>query len=204
MFFFFGLEMFWKLQIIFYTWVFLDFWEKGHCSWFFETWGRGTQSCCPLLCPSGVRVPASCWSKVVRACAPLSTFSQRLPLTEVPFRIYSNKLLDNSLRLSWFKILFDFLFHSFLSDGNVEPTFPSPPKPVLPAPSLSSPPPPLSTPPPDHPANPPSVSSPPPAPSSPQTSISTAPSPPLSPLEPQHDVAYFRWHRSLLFLIEQS
>ncbi|XP_058650393.1 disks large-associated protein 5 isoform X1 [Onychostoma macrolepis] len=70
-----------------------------------------------------------------------------------------------------------FLSPSFLSDGNVEPTFPSPPKPVLPAFSLSSPPP-------DHPANPPLVSSPPPAPS-----ISTAPSPPL---EPKHDVAYFR------------
>uniref|UniRef100_A0A8C2JYT7 Discs, large (Drosophila) homolog-associated protein 5 n=1 Tax=Cyprinus carpio TaxID=7962 RepID=A0A8C2JYT7_CYPCA len=80
-----------------------------------------------------------------------------------------------------------FLSPSILSDGNVEPTFPSPPKPVLPAPSLSSPPPPLSTPPPDHPADHPSVSSPPPAPS-----ISTAPSPPLAPLEPQHDVAYFR------------
>ncbi|XP_052427231.1 disks large-associated protein 5-like isoform X3 [Carassius gibelio] len=80
-----------------------------------------------------------------------------------------------------------FLSPSFLSDGNVEPTFPSPPKPVLPAPSLSTPPPLLSTPPPDHPANPPSVSSPPPAPSS-----STAPSPPLALLEPQHDVAYFR------------
>uniref|UniRef100_A0A8C2K054 Discs, large (Drosophila) homolog-associated protein 5 n=1 Tax=Cyprinus carpio TaxID=7962 RepID=A0A8C2K054_CYPCA len=79
-----------------------------------------------------------------------------------------------------------FLSPSILSDGNVEPTFPSPPKPVLPAPSLSSPPPPLSTPPPDHPADHPSVSSPPPAPS-----ISTAPSPPLAPLEPQHDVAYF-------------
>uniref|UniRef100_A0A673JNM3 Disks large-associated protein 5-like n=1 Tax=Sinocyclocheilus rhinocerous TaxID=307959 RepID=A0A673JNM3_9TELE len=85
-----------------------------------------------------------------------------------------------------------FLSPSFLSDASVEPTFLSPPKPVLPATSLSSPPPPLSTPPPDHPANPPSVSSPPPAPSSPQPSISTAPSPPLAPLEPQHDVAYFR------------
>ncbi|XP_016356756.1 disks large-associated protein 5-like isoform X2 [Sinocyclocheilus anshuiensis] len=85
-----------------------------------------------------------------------------------------------------------FLSPSFLSDASVEPTFPSPPKPVLPATSLSSPPPPLSTPPPDHPANPPSVSSPPPAPSSPQPSISTAPSPSLAPLDPQHDVAYFR------------
>ncbi|XP_059388001.1 disks large-associated protein 5-like isoform X3 [Carassius carassius] len=80
-----------------------------------------------------------------------------------------------------------FFSPSFLSDGNVEPTFPSPPKPVLPAPSLSSPPPLLSTPPPDHPANPPSVSSPPPP-----SSSSTAPSPPLALLEPQHDVAYFR------------
>ncbi|KAK2876593.1 hypothetical protein Q8A67_020689 [Cirrhinus molitorella] len=91
-----------------------------------------------------------------------------------------------------------FLSPSFISDANMETTFPSPPKPVLPAPSFSSPPPPLSTPPPDHPANPPSVSSPPPAPSSPQPSTSTAPSPPLepsppmAPLEPQHDVAYFR------------
>ncbi|XP_073684723.1 disks large-associated protein 5 [Garra rufa] len=85
-----------------------------------------------------------------------------------------------------------FLSPSFLSDANMEPTFPSPPKPVLSPPSLSSPPPPLSTPPPDHPANPPSVSSPPPAPSSPQPSTSTAPSPPMGPLEPQHDVAYFR------------
>ncbi|XP_043108954.1 disks large-associated protein 5 isoform X2 [Puntigrus tetrazona] len=84
-----------------------------------------------------------------------------------------------------------FLSPSFLSDGNVEPTFPSPPKPVLPTPSVSSSPPPPSTPP-NHPANPPSVSSTPPAPSSPQLSISTAPSPPLAPLEPQHDVAYFR------------
>uniref|UniRef100_A0A671R1G6 Disks large-associated protein 5-like n=1 Tax=Sinocyclocheilus anshuiensis TaxID=1608454 RepID=A0A671R1G6_9TELE len=81
-----------------------------------------------------------------------------------------------------------FLSPSFLSDGNVEPTFPSPQKPVLPAPSLSSPPPPLSTPPTDQ-CHTPSVSS---APSSPQSSISTAPSPPLAPLEPQHDVAYFR------------
>ncbi|XP_052467128.1 disks large-associated protein 5 isoform X1 [Carassius gibelio] len=78
-----------------------------------------------------------------------------------------------------------FLSPSFLSEASVEPTFPSPPKPVLPATSLSSPPP-------DHPAIPPSVSSPPPARSSPQPSISTAPSPPLPPLEPQHDVAYFR------------
>uniref|UniRef100_A0A672PC39 Discs, large (Drosophila) homolog-associated protein 5 n=1 Tax=Sinocyclocheilus grahami TaxID=75366 RepID=A0A672PC39_SINGR len=85
-----------------------------------------------------------------------------------------------------------FLSPSLLSDASVEPTFPSPPKPVLPATSLSSPPPPLSTPPPDHPANPPSVSSPPPAPSPPQPSISTSPSPSLAPLEPQHDVAYFR------------
>ncbi|KTF86525.1 hypothetical protein cypCar_00003369, partial [Cyprinus carpio] len=85
-----------------------------------------------------------------------------------------------------------FLSPSFLSDASVEPTFPSPPKPVLPATSLSSPPPPLSTPPPDHPANPPSVSFPPPAPSSSQPSISTAPSPPVPLLEPQHDVAYFR------------
>ncbi|XP_016126085.1 disks large-associated protein 5-like isoform X5 [Sinocyclocheilus grahami] len=84
-----------------------------------------------------------------------------------------------------------FLSPSFLSDGNVEPTFPSPPKPVLPAPSLSSPPPALSTPPTDQ-CHTPSVSSPPPAPSSPESSISTAPSPPLAPLEPQHDVAYFR------------
>uniref|UniRef100_A0A9J7ZE11 Discs, large (Drosophila) homolog-associated protein 5 n=1 Tax=Cyprinus carpio carpio TaxID=630221 RepID=A0A9J7ZE11_CYPCA len=81
-----------------------------------------------------------------------------------------------------------FLSPSFLSDASVEPTFPSPPKPVLPATSLSSPPPPLSTPPPDHPANPPSVSFPPPAPSSSQPSISTAPSPPVPLLEPQHDV----------------
>ncbi|KAI2658559.1 Disks large-associated protein 5 [Labeo rohita] len=82
-----------------------------------------------------------------------------------------------------------FLSPSFLSDASVEPTFPSPPKPVLPAPSLSSPPPSMSTPPPDHPAKPPSVCSPPPAESSPQPSISTASSPPM---EPQHDVAYFR------------
>uniref|UniRef100_A0A8C2JAI0 Discs, large (Drosophila) homolog-associated protein 5 n=1 Tax=Cyprinus carpio TaxID=7962 RepID=A0A8C2JAI0_CYPCA len=81
-----------------------------------------------------------------------------------------------------------FLSPSFLSDASVEPTFPSPPKPVLPATSLSSSTPPLSTPPPDHPANPPSVSSHPPAPSSSQPSISTAPSPPVPLLEPQHDV----------------
>lgn len=85
-----------------------------------------------------------------------------------------------------------FLSPSFLSEASVEPTFPSPPKPVHPAPSLSSPPLSLSTLPPDLPTNPPSVSSPPPAPSSPQPSTSTAPSAPLEPLEPQHDVAYFR------------
>ncbi|XP_067225234.1 disks large-associated protein 5 [Chanodichthys erythropterus] len=85
-----------------------------------------------------------------------------------------------------------FLSPSILAEASVEPTFPSPPKPVDPASSLSSPPPSLSTPPPDLSTNPPSVSSPPPAQSSPLPSTSTAPPPPSSPLEPQHDVAYFR------------
>ncbi|XP_067285494.1 disks large-associated protein 5 isoform X2 [Pseudorasbora parva] len=84
-----------------------------------------------------------------------------------------------------------FLSPSFLSEASVEPTFPSPPKSVHPAPSLSLSPS-LSTPPPDLPTRPPSVSSPPPAPSSPQPSTSAAPSVPFAPLEPQHDVAYFR------------
>lgn len=82
-----------------------------------------------------------------------------------------------------------FLAPSFLSEASMEPTFPSPPKPVHLFPSLSSPPPSLSTISPDIPTTPPSVSSPPPVPSSPQPSTSAAP---LAPLEPQHDVAYFR------------
>ncbi len=95
--------------------VFLDCWEKGHCSWFFETWGRGTQRGCLLICPSGVRVPASCWSKVVWACTPLSTFSQRLPLTKVPFEF----ILTNYLIVQYFKVgskycLFFFFIAFFL------------------------------------------------------------------------------------------
>ncbi|XP_056109018.1 disks large-associated protein 5 [Rhinichthys klamathensis goyatoka] len=82
-----------------------------------------------------------------------------------------------------------FLSPSLLSEASGEPIFPSPQKPVHLFPSLSSPPPSLSTLSPDLPTTPPSVSSPPPAPSSPQPSTSAAP---LAPLEPQHDVAYFR------------
>ncbi|XP_077057276.1 disks large-associated protein 5 isoform X2 [Siphateles boraxobius] len=82
-----------------------------------------------------------------------------------------------------------FLSPSFLSEASVEPTFPSPPKPVHLLPSVSSPPSSLSTLSPDLPTTPPSVSSPPPVPSSSQLSTSAAP---LVPLEPQHDVAYFR------------
>ncbi|XP_051523693.1 disks large-associated protein 5-like [Myxocyprinus asiaticus] len=99
-----------------------------------------------------------------------------------------------------------FLSPSFTSEPSMEPIFPPPPKPALSAPSLSSPPPSLCTPPLDHSSSPqkhvlcapyisscpPSLSSPPSAPSSPQLSTSTSPSPPLVPLEPQHDVAYFR------------
>ncbi|XP_039544158.1 disks large-associated protein 5 isoform X1 [Pimephales promelas] len=79
-----------------------------------------------------------------------------------------------------------FLSPSLLSEASVEPTFPSPPKPVHLFPSRSPPPP--STLSPDRPTTPPSVSSPPPVPSSPLPSTSAAP---LDPLEP-HDVAYFR------------
>lgn len=86
-----------------------------------------------------------------------------------------------------------FLSPSFVFEPNMEPTFPSPLKPILPAPSVSSPPPSLSTLPPDHPSKPLPVSSPPPpATSSPQPSTSAAASPPSVPMEPQHDVAYFR------------
>ncbi|CAM4320395.1 unnamed protein product [Leuciscus chuanchicus] len=86
-----------------------------------------------------------------------------------------------------------FLSPSFLSEASKEPTFPSPPKPVHLTTSFSSSPPPLSTLTPDLPTTPPPpVSSPPPVPSSPQPSTSAAPPTPLAPLEPQHDVAYFR------------
>ncbi|XP_051959456.1 disks large-associated protein 5-like [Xyrauchen texanus] len=95
-----------------------------------------------------------------------------------------------------------FLSPSFTSEPSMEPIFPPPPNPAHP---LSSPPPSLCTPPSDNSSSPPkhvpcapcisscppSLSSLPPAPSS-QLSTSTAPSPPLVPLEPQHDVAYFR------------
>ncbi|XP_065098626.1 disks large-associated protein 5 isoform X2 [Paramisgurnus dabryanus] len=85
-----------------------------------------------------------------------------------------------------------FLSPSFLSDPSTETTFPSPPKVVPPAPTVSSSPPSLSTPPPDYPSTLPSVSSTPPAPSTPQPSNSAMPLPPSVPVEPQHDVAYFR------------
>nr|XP_055033092.1 disks large-associated protein 5 isoform X5 [Misgurnus anguillicaudatus] len=85
-----------------------------------------------------------------------------------------------------------FLSPSFLSEPSTETTFPSPPKVVPPAATVSSPPPSLLTPPPDHHSNHLSVSSSPPAPSTPQPSSSAVPSPPSIPVEPQHDVAYFR------------
>lgn len=81
-------------------------------------------------------------------------------------------------------------FLSPSSETSMEPAFPSPSKPVS---SFSSPPPPVSAHLPDHPISPPSVSSSPPAPSLPQpTTAAAAPSPLSAPLEPQHDVAYFR------------
>ncbi|XP_056627980.1 disks large-associated protein 5 isoform X2 [Triplophysa dalaica] len=84
-----------------------------------------------------------------------------------------------------------FLSPSFDFEANMQSTFPSS-KALLPAPSVSSPPTSLSTPPPDHLSNPLPASSPPPVPSSPQPSTPTAASPSSVPLEPQHDVAYFR------------
>lgn len=82
-----------------------------------------------------------------------------------------------------------FLSPSFNSEVSMEPAFPSPPKPVV---SFSSPPPSVSAHMPDHPISPPSVSSSLQAQSFPQPSTDAAPSPSSAPMEPQHDVAYFR------------